>query len=120
MLQSSLQVFSIDGRTPENVLNVNVLQTAAATRGSLKVLSMYIDENYTSNMQELEKLPTFLEVARNLCTGENRSAIRLFLLKQLVRKYGIGTTKERCQNEELQWILPVHNQVSLKHLKMVR
>ena len=43
----------------------------------------------------------------------NRSPIRLFLLKQLVRKYGIDKMKEKCEQIELQWILPVQNQVLL-------
>ena len=118
-LESSLQVFSIGIRTPPNVFNVNSLQTVAATRAAIDVLSTFLGEDYASNRQQYKNFSAFLQVTRNLCTYVSRSPIRLFLLKQLVRKHGIDFIKEKCRNEELQWILPVQNKVIESYLAIV-
>lgn len=111
MVERSLQVLSIDMKMPPDIISITSLQTVADTRAALVVLSTYLGEDYTKNVQTLEGLPKLVDVARNLCSGTNRSYIQLFLLKQLVRKYGIGIIKERYQNVELQWIFPPKNQV---------
>ena len=111
MLESSLQVFSVELRTSPNLISASSLQTIATIRAALEVLSTYLGDNYATNAEINETFPFFLQAARKLCAMANRSAIRLFLLKQLVRKYGIDTMKEKCEQSELQWILPVQNQV---------
>ena len=108
-LQNALQVFSSDMRTPPNVFNVNSLQTVASTRASLDVLSTYIGE--ATDRQTPDNLQELVQVARNLCNVG--SPIRLFLLKQLVRKFGIDIVKEICQTRGLEWIFPEQSQVGI-------
>ena len=109
-LERSLQNFSIGART-ENVFDVNSLQNVAAIRAALNILWKYLDENFDENLRKYNNLQTLLDVTKRLCESENRSPIRLFLLKQLVRKYGIDNVKKRCEKKELQWILPPESQV---------
>ena len=111
MLESSMQVFSVELRTSPNLISASSLQTVATTRAALEVLSTCLGDNYATNAERNETFQSFLQAARRLCAMANRSPIRLFLLKQLVRKYGIDTMKEKCEQSELQWILPVQNQV---------
>ena len=109
-LERSLQTFAISARTG-NVFDVKCLQTVAAIRTALNVLSEYLDETFDKNLENYKHFKNFLDVARNLCGSEKRSSIRLFLLKQLVRRNGIDSVKKQCESKELQWLLPQQHQV---------
>ena len=110
LLERSVQNYSIGART-ERVFDVNSLQGVGAVRAALNILWQYLDENFDENFRKYDNLQALLDVARGLCESENRSSVRLFLLKQLVRRYGIDTVKKRCEKKELQWILPPQRQV---------
>ena len=57
-----------------------------------------------------------LESARMLCMERSSSTPQLYLLKQLVRRYGLDRVRTLGEYEELEWILPpeTRQQVSYK------
>ena len=91
-----------------NVGNISCLEAIAFIRAALDVLSTYLGNDFADNIRRFEALPTCLEAAKKLCNDPSRSAIQLFLLKQLVRHdpNGIDGVKERCKRKELEWIMP--------------
>ena len=117
LLKEATENLQIDIRSPPNTFSVLSLQGVAAIRAAFDVLSSYLGKDCLENIKKHENFSNYLEVSKNLCIASNQSPVRLFLLKQLVRKYGIDAVKDRCRNEWLSWILPVENQVECFHTK---
>ncbi len=96
-----------------NSLNIDRLKDIAGIRAALDVLSTYLSEDFVDNFEHLNAFPKCLETARHLCSNSSRFVVQLFFLKQLVRHdpNGIDAVKERCQRNELKWIMPPQSEV---------
>ncbi|CAB4014180.1 E3 ubiquitin- ligase rnf213-alpha-like, partial [Paramuricea clavata] len=92
----------------QNSLTTNCLKDIAGIRAALDVLSTYLGDDFAENVKRFDALPKCLETAKHLCSNSSRSALQLFLLKQLVRHdpNGIEAVKERCKTKDLKWIMP--------------
>ena len=89
-------------------LKIESLKDIACIRAALDVLSTYLGDDVCDNLERFRALPKCLESAKHLCSDSSRFVVQLFFLKQLVRHdpSGLDSVKERCQQKELQWILP--------------
>ena len=63
------------------------------------------DSSYKDHDAKREVI-LLLEYARKLCTEVSSSTPQLYLLKQLVRRYGLDCVRTLGEYEELVWILP--------------
>ena len=105
-LKKPMQTLNV---TPSpNAADINSLEDIAVIRATLDALSTYLGDDFAANIERFKKLPECLKEVKRLCDNPDRSAIRLFLLKQLVRNdiNGIDAVKERCKRKELEWIMP--------------
>ena len=111
-LKRKMQTLQHVARSP-NAVNMESLNDVAVIRAALEALSTHLSDEFDENMKRFEALPTCLEAAKHLCSDPSRSAMQLFLLKQLVRHdpNGFDAVKERCKREELKWIMPTQAEV---------
>ncbi|XP_022796391.1 E3 ubiquitin-protein ligase rnf213-alpha-like isoform X1 [Stylophora pistillata] len=63
------------------------------------------DSSY-KDLDAKREVLSLLECARKLCMGMSSSTPQLYLLKQLVRRYGLDCVRTLGEYEELAWILP--------------
>ena len=97
---------------PTRELDVDVLEGVAKARYTLALTAEYMYKSTVENTElwndrqikmELENL---FETARRLCYKSLSPAPRLFLLKQLARRFGVETIHVLCGRKELEWIVP--------------
>ena len=97
---------------PTRELDVDVLEGVAKARYTLALTAEYM---YKSTVENTElwndrqikmELETLFETASRLCYKSLSPAPRLFLLKQLARRFGVETIHVLCGRKELEWIVP--------------
>ena len=97
---------------PTRELDVDVLEGVAKARYTLALTAEYM---YKSTVENTElwndrqikmELETLFETARRLCYKSLSPAPRLFLLKQLARRFGVEAIHVLCGKKELEWIVP--------------
>ena len=63
-------------------------------------------DNSYKDLEAKREVMFSLESARKLCMEVSSSTPQLYLLKQLVRRYGLDCVRTLGEYEELAWILP--------------
>lgn len=98
-------------------LDVVVLEGVAKARYVLALVAefMYktaVEDRDTGSWNELQirnELEIFFEGARRMCCDGSSPVPRLYLLKQLVRKYGAESLHVLCGIKAFEWIVPPEN-----------
>ena len=99
-------------RRPTRELDVDVLEGVAKARYTLALTAEFMYKSTVENTEPWNdrqikmKLETLFETVRRLCYESLSPAPRLFLLKQLARRFGVETIHVLCGRKELQWIVP--------------
>ena len=93
-------------------LDVDVLEGVAKARYTLALTAEYMYKSTVENTEPWNdrqikmELETLFETTRRLCYKSLSPAPRLFLLKQLARRFGVETIHVLCGRKELEWIVP--------------
>ena len=97
---------------PTREIDVDVLEGVAKARYTLALTAEFMYKSTVENTKpwndrqvkvELERL---FETVRRLCYKSLSPAPRLFLLKQLARRFGVEAIHVLCGRKELEWIVP--------------
>ena len=97
---------------PTRELDVDVLEGVAKARYTLALTAEFMYKSTVENTEPWNdrqikmKLETLFETVRRLCYESLSPAPRLFLLKQLARRFGVETIHMLCGRQELEWIVP--------------
>ena len=93
-------------------INANSLEGVAKGRYVLALVADYLykwfiegDSSY-KDLDVKREVTALLESARRLCMEGSSSTPQLYLLKQLVRRYGFDNVRTLGTYKELEWILP--------------
>lgn len=98
-------------------LDVVVLEGVAKTRYALALVAEFMykaavedrDAAPWSDRQIRNELETLFEGVRRMCCGGLSPVPRLYLLKQLVRRYGAESIHVLCGIKAFEWIVPPEN-----------
>ena len=97
---------------PTREIDVDVLESVAKARYTLARTAEYMYKSTVENTKPWNdrqikmELETLFETARRLCYKSLSPAPRLFLLKQLARRFGVEAIHVLCGKKELEWIVP--------------
>ena len=93
-------------------INANSLEGVAKGRYVLLLVADYLykwfiegDRSF-NDLDVKREVMALLESARQLCVEGSSSTPQLYLLKQLVRRYGFDCVRTLGGYKELEWILP--------------
>ena len=94
-------------------INANVLEGVAKGRYVLALVADFLykwfiegDSSYTKDLDVEREAGYLLVSARKLCMEGSSTTSQLYLLKQLVRRYGFDCVRTMGGYKELEWILP--------------
>ena len=97
---------------PTRELDVIVLEGVAKARYILAMTAEFMYKSAVENTehwntQQIKKeLETLFEAVRKMCYKSLSPVPRLYLLKQLVRRFGAEAIHLLCGRKELEWIVP--------------
>ena len=97
---------------PTREIDVDVLEGVAKARYTLTLTAEYMYKSTVENTEPWNdrqikmELETLFETVRRLCYESLSPAPRLFLLKQLARRFGVEAIHMLCGRKELEWIVP--------------
>ena len=97
---------------PRPTREIDVLEGVAVARYTLALTAEFMYKSTVENTEHWNdrqikmKLETLFETVRRLCYESLSPAPRLFLLKQLARRFGVEAIHVLCGRKELEWIVP--------------
>ena len=97
---------------PTREIDVDVLEGVAKARYTLALTAEFMYKSTVENTEPWSdrlikmELETLFETARRLCYKSLSPAPRLFLLKQLARRFGVEAIHVLCGKKEVEWIVP--------------
>lgn len=74
--------------------------------GEFMYMSVVSDDERWSNQKTRAVLNPLFNHVQELCASVRSSSPTIFLLKQLVKRYGVNSIATVSQKEELSWIVP--------------
>ena len=94
-------------------INANALEGVAKGRYLLSLVADFLyewfiegDSSYSKDLDVEREVGCLLSSARRLCMEGSSTTPRLYLVKQLVRRYGFDCVRAMGGYQELEWILP--------------
>lgn len=112
LCQQALRVLE-EEFTSSDELQVTSLEAIASARYSLDMAAEFMYKSVVSsgeeswnNPQTRGALDSLFSTVNALCASDPSSSSTLYLLKQLVKRYGVHSIALISQNEELSWIVP--------------
>ena len=94
-------------------MNADSLESVAKGRYVLTLVADYLykffiegGSSYSADLDAKRELMSLLESAKRLCIEGPSSTPQLFLVKQLVRRYGFDCVRTLVGYRELEWIVP--------------
>lgn len=111
LCQDALKILARDLPSSDE-LQVSSFEAIAKTRYALSrtaefmYMSVVNDDEKWSNYETSEALNSLFNTVQELCTSVPSRSPALFLLKQLVKRYGVNSIATVSQNEDLFWIVP--------------
>lgn len=101
---------SLQQRSQE--LDVTVLEGVAKARYALALAAEFMyksaveDNGPWDDLQIRNELKTLFESVRRMCYKSLSPVPRLYLLKQLARRFGVDSIHVLCGMKEFEWIVP--------------
>lgn len=101
---------SLQQRTRD--LDVDVLEAVAKARYALALVAEFMYKSATENdvpwndLQVNNELQILFEGARRMCYKSLSHVPRLYLLKQLARRFGVESINVLCDRRDSEWIVP--------------
>ena len=102
---------------PSRELDVMVLEGVAKARYILALTAQFMyksaaeDTTPWNDLQIKNELQLLFEVMRRMCYKSLNPAPRLYLLKQLARRFGVEAINVLCDRKDLEWIVPPESRV---------
>ena len=97
-------------------LDVEALQGVANARFALALIAKFMfmsgseDREGPWQKEEIRRgLKVLFDEARRMCCETQNSPPHIYLLKQLVRRFGLDSVKRLSKRNDLKWILPPEN-----------
>lgn len=94
-------------------MNSSSLESVAKGRYVLTVLASYLykcyierDPTYSGDLDVQRELLSLIESAKQLCTLGSSRTLLLYLVKQIIRRYGFAYVRTLGGYPELEWIVP--------------
>ena len=94
-------------------MNANSLESVAKGRYVLTLVAYYLykfffegDSCYSGDLDAQRELMLLLHSAKRLCIEGFSNTPQLFLVRQLVRRYGFDCVRTLVGYRELEWIVP--------------
>lgn len=94
-------------------MNSSSLESVAKGRYVLTVLASYLykyyvegDPTYSGDLDVERELLSLIESAKQLCTLGSSRTLLLYLVKQIIRRYGFADVRTLGGYPELEWIVP--------------
>lgn len=94
-------------------MNSSSLESVAKGRYVLTVLANYLykyyiegDPTYSGDLDVERELLSLIESAKQLCTLGSSRTLLLYLVKQIIRRYGFADVRTLGGYPELEWIVP--------------
>lgn len=109
LISSSLQ--------PARDLEVAVLEGVAKARYTLALTAEFMyksaveDTAPWNDLQIKSELQNLFEAVRRMCYKSLSAVPRLYLLKQLARRFGVEVVHMLCGRKEFEWIVPPESRV---------
>lgn len=111
LCQDALEILEEDFSSSDE-LQVPALDAVAKARYALDRTAEFMyrgvvggDEKWR-NVETRGALSSLFNTVQALCASDHSRSPALFLLKQLVKHYGVHSIAEVSQNKELSWIVP--------------
>ena len=108
----AFKAFAVDDDRSLEMI-ANSLEAVAKGRYVLTLVADYLfkcfiegDSSYSGDYDARRELMSLLESARRLCVEGSSSTPQLYLVKQIVRRYGFDCVRTLAGYRELEWILP--------------
>lgn len=102
---------------PTRELDVMVLESVAKARYILALTAQFMyksaveDTTPWNDRQIKNELEGLFEAMRRMCYKSLNPAPRLYLLKQLARRFGVEAINVLCGRKDLDWIVPPESRV---------
>ena len=102
---------------PTRELDVMVLEGVAKARYILALTAQFmyksaVEDTSPWNDRQIEnELQILFEAMRGMCDKSFNPAPRLYLLKQLARRFGVEVINVLCGRKDLDWIVPPESRV---------
>ena len=94
-------------------MDANALENVAKGRYVLTLVANYLykffiegDSNFSNDLEVQREFKYLLESVKRLCLESASTTPQLFLVRQLVRRYGFDCVRTFGTFQELQWIVP--------------
>ena len=92
-------------------LDVDVLEAVAKARYALALVAKFMYKSVTEkdgswNVVVQNELQSLFEGARRMCYKSLSQIPRLYLLRQLARRFGVESINILCDKKQSEWILP--------------
>ena len=93
-------------------LDVDVLEAVAKARYALALVAKFMYKSVTekdgawNDLVVQNELQSLFEGARRMCYKSLSQIPRLYLLRQLARRFGVESINILCDKKESEWILP--------------
>ena len=97
---------------PQREVDVVLLENVAKGRYVLRVTAEFMNlmaEGTLDDMRITSELLSLFEAVKTVCCKSTASALRLYLLKQLARRFGVDVIHTLCKRRELDWIVPLES-----------
>ena len=106
--------FTSSGSEPEREVDVVLLENVAKGRYVLGLTAEFMtlmeEEGTWDNLLITRELLSLIESVKTMCCKSTASsAPRLYLLKQLTRRFGVEVIHTLCERRELDWIVPLES-----------
>ena len=95
------------------LMNANALESVAKGRYVLSLVANYLykffiegDSKFSNDLDVHREFKYLLESVKRLCLESASTTPQLFLVRQLVRRYGFDCVRTLGRFQELQWIIP--------------
>ena len=99
---------------PEREVDVVLLENVAMGRYVLGITAEFMtlieEESTWDDLRVKKELLSLIEAVRTMCCKSAAfSSPRLYLLKQLTRRFGVEVIHTLCERRELDWIVPLES-----------
>ena len=96
---------------PEREVDVALLENVAKGRYVLRVtaefMNLMAEKGTLDDMRITTEMLSLFEAVKTMCCKS--TTVRLYLLKQLARRFGVEVIQTLCERTELDWIVPLES-----------
>ena len=103
--------FTSSRSEPEREVDVALLENVAKGRYVLRVtaefMNLMAEKGTLDDIRITTEMLSLFEAVKTMCCKS--TTVRLYLLKQLARRFGVEVIQTLCERKELDWIVPLES-----------